>query len=123
MRAQGHLYPVFLIQLAISHIIIACTSFWGVHKSIELWSQFLAIGTPSFSSIRQWVLRVGLYVLEQPQRRTDWIWVIDMTLELGAAKCLVVLGLTQAEWHKRVLSEQCWGATPRHDGSGDRGSV
>lgn len=107
MHARGHLYPVFLIQLAIAQIIVACTSFRGVHKSFELWSQFIAMGTPSFSSIRQWVLRVGLYVLKQPQRRTDWIWIVDVTLELGKGKCLVVLGITQADWNQRVESGQC----------------
>lgn len=106
-RAKGHLYPVFLIQLAISHIITACSSFWGVNQSFELWAQFLAIGTPSLSSIRQWVLRVGLYVLQQPpQRRGDWIWVVDLTLQLGAAKCLVVLGISQADWCQRVAQGQ-----------------
>ena len=107
VRAHGHLYPVFLIQLAISQIIIACTSFWGVHKSFQLWSQFFAIGTPSCSSIRQWVLRVGLYILQQPQPRPDWIWLVDVTIELGSAKCLVVLGIPQADWNQRVLSGRC----------------
>ena len=67
-----------------------------MQKSFELWSHFLVIGTPCFNSIRQWVFRVGLYVLENhPTQRSDWIWVIDVSVELGPAKCLVVLGYLQ----------------------------
>ena len=108
LGAHNHVYPVFLIQLAIAHIISACCGFRGMHRSFELWSQFFAIGIPSFSSIRQWVLRVGLYLLEHhPQQRSDWIWLVDITLELGTAKCLVVLAISQADWHQRVLRGHC----------------
>ena len=69
--------------------------------------EFFAIGTPSCSSIRQWVLRVGLYILQQPQPRPDWIWLVDVTIELGAAKCLVVLGIPHSDWQQRVQSGQC----------------
>lgn len=68
----------------------------------------MPIGTPSFSSIRQWLLRVGLYVLEHHgPKRSDWIWIIDLTVELGPAKCLVVLGIAQADWQQHVLTHSC----------------
>ena len=44
-----------------------------------------------------WLLRLGLYLLRDvPQRRTDWIWIIDHTLQWGTARCLVVLGVSEA---------------------------
>ena len=85
---------------------MACTSLRGVQKSFDLWAEVVPIGTPSFSSIRQWLLRVGLYVLEHHgPKRSDWIWIIDLTVELGPAKCLVVLGIAQADWQQHVLTQ------------------
>lgn len=102
MRAQGHHYALFVIQLAISHVMVACTSFRGSVKCFELWSEFFTIEPPSLNSIRQWVLRVGLYLLQDHEPRQDWIWVIDLSVELGPAKCLVVLGLPQAQWQQHL---------------------
>ena len=49
------------------------------------------------------MLRVGLYELQRErENRSDWLFIIDMTLELGARKCLVVLGISQAPWQHLV---------------------
>lgn len=90
----GHHYPVFLIQLAIEQVIHSLNSLRGSQKNFRLFSQFYPLPTPSFSSIRQWLLRLGLYELQQaPPYRTDWIIMLDLTIELGQLKCLVVLGV------------------------------
>ncbi len=50
---------------------------------------------PSYSVIRQWIAKVGLYELQRPkEKRDDWIWIVDFTLELGTEKCLVILGVS-----------------------------
>jgi hypothetical protein len=90
--AVGHHYPVFLIQLALEQVIHSLNSLRGSQKNFRLFSQFYPLPTPSFSSIRQWLLRLGLYELQQaPPYRTDWIIMLDLTIELGQLKCLVVL--------------------------------
>jgi len=50
---------------------------------------------PSYSVIRQWLAKIGLYELERPkEKRDDWIWIVDFTIELGTEKCLLVLGIS-----------------------------
>lgn len=48
---------------------------------------------PSHETLRRWLLRVGLYVLNRPvEPADDWIWIIDHSAPVGPNKCLVVLG-------------------------------
>lgn len=72
----------------------------GVAHQFQVWVEVgVACPTPSYSSIRQWVLRVGLYEWQRPKaRQADWIFVIDLTIELGSNKCLVILGIRQTKW-------------------------
>ena len=50
---------------------------------------------PSYTVVRQWLGKIGLYELQRPkEKRDDWIWIIDFTLELGTEKCLVILGVS-----------------------------
>ncbi len=50
---------------------------------------------PSYSVIRQWLGKVGLYELQrEKESRNDWIWIIDLTIKLGTEKCLLILGIT-----------------------------
>lgn len=62
------------------------------------------ISTPSFSSIRNWLGRIGLYELQKSKEyRSDWIFIIDLTMELGKQKCFLVLGVTQEYLSEHVL--------------------
>jgi hypothetical protein len=48
---------------------------------------------PSFTAIRSWLLRVGIYALTRPlDRRTPWLWLVDHTIQIGIQKILVILG-------------------------------
>ncbi len=59
---------------------------------------------PSFISIKNWLERVGLYELQREKEyRDDWIFIVDLTMELGKQKCLVVLGVTQQYFYEHVL--------------------
>ncbi len=52
--------------------------------------------TPSFSSVRKWLGRIGLYELNRDKEyRDDWIFIVDLTVELGKEKGLVVLGVSE----------------------------
>jgi hypothetical protein len=101
----GHRYPLLIIQLAIGQVMGSLTSLRGVQQTFELFAQYWALPTPSFSSIRRWVLRLGLYELQRERDyRNDWIYILDLTIELGAAKCLVILGISKFRW--QVIVEQ-----------------
>jgi hypothetical protein len=52
-------------------------------------------------TIRHWLHRLGCYLLQRPvQRRDDWVVFIDHTMELGAARCLLVLGMPLDRWQR-----------------------
>jgi hypothetical protein len=69
--------------------------------------QFASFAVPSFSAIRSWLLRVGLYALTRPlERRTrGWVWLVDHTIQIGTLKILVILGcpLDQVPFGQRAL--------------------
>lgn len=92
-----HIYPLFIIQLAVQQVICSGASLRGCERNFELLTQFFNWPAPCFSSIRQWLLRIGLYILQKEHEyRSDWIMIVDATIELGPAKCLVILGIPQA---------------------------
>lgn len=85
-------------------MISGLNSFRGIAKTFEIlsidWTDIeqekLKQRAPNFNTIRQWVLRLGLYELNrQKEYRTDWIFILDMTIEIGKNKCLVILGIPQ----------------------------
>jgi hypothetical protein len=79
-------------------VVTAHTSY----RSALLLCAHLGLATPCVETVRGWLLRVGLYLLRSvPQRRTDWIWIIDHTLQWGTARCLVILGVSAAQLRER----------------------
>lgn len=91
----GHTYPIYIIQIAIQLFIHSLTSLRGSQKTFEIFSQIIDISVPSFNSIRLWIYRVGLYELQREHEfRSDWIFILDHSIELGQVKCLVILGVT-----------------------------
>jgi hypothetical protein len=93
------------ILLAIKFLISGLNSFRGIAKTFEILLSVekanstierLSQQSPKFNTIRQWVLRLGLYELNRTKEyRTDWIFILDMTIEIGKTKCLVILGIPQ----------------------------
>ena len=62
---------------------------------------------PTYSTIRKWTLRLDLYELQRKRSyRKDWIFIIDTTIELGRAKCLVILGINQVKFNQITEQEQ-----------------
>jgi hypothetical protein len=67
-------------------------------------------GAPSFSSVRLWLLRLGLYQLNRPKEQADdWMWIVDHTLQIGEHKCMILVGIRQSAWEQldsRVLRQE-----------------
>lgn len=45
------------------------------------------------STIRDWVLKCGLANLTMPREPGEWIWIIDSSIQMGAMKCVLILGI------------------------------
>lgn len=63
--------------------------------------------SPHYSSIRNWVGRIGLYELSrQKEKRDDWLFIVDLTLELGQEKAMVIQGISEQLWQETILAEK-----------------
>lgn len=97
-RAKGHSYPLHVMQLSIEQVVESLTSLRGSSKTWAVFGQYYEMVVPSYTSIRSWMLRVGLYLLNQRcEKRSDWIFIVDHTVELGQNKCLIMLGVKGEE--------------------------
>jgi hypothetical protein len=93
-RAKGHVYPLLLVRLALTWVCEAHSSYRGVALIFSsLQGVVVAVG-PCAETIRLWLLRVGLFLLRRPLPRcSDWVFLVDLTIQLGQHKCLVILGV------------------------------
>lgn len=83
------------------------SSLRGTEKVLKLFNQDEIQSTPSFTGIRKWLGRIGIYELNREKEyRNDWIFIVDFTIELGQQKALVVLGVSQEHFSKRVVSQK-----------------
>jgi len=82
--------------LFFSLVLSAAVSLRGASRVLELVSGVFALpeAAPAWYTGRLWLLRVGYYKLTRPKAQaTDWVWIIDHTIQLGTQKCLVILGV------------------------------
>ena len=115
-KPTDHQYSLCQISISINQVVESGNSFRGVSKnwqifvdnSDEIERVFGRQKLPSYSVVRTWWSRLGLFELQrEKEKRDDWIWIMDLTLELGTEKCLVILGITEEklELIKRRLNK------------------
>ena len=86
-------------------MLIDCgVSLRGAEKVFELFQDDQFQTTPSFTGIRKWLGRIGMYELKRENEyRDDWIFIVDFTVELGHQKALVILGVSLKYFQSEVL--------------------
>ena len=58
---------------------------------------------PRPTSVRSWLLRVGLHQLQRPlEKADDWVWIIDHTVPMGELKCFLIVGFRRGAWQQRA---------------------
>lgn len=94
-RAWRHSFPLWLVQWGLYLVLVALTSFRGASRSLAGLAEVgWAVTGPSAAGLRLWVLRAGLYELRRPRPPgEDWILVVDLSMQLGPAKVLVILAV------------------------------
>ena len=106
-RAIYHHYTISMIQISVRQVIEGGNSYRSVSKNLKILSENLSINAPHYSSIIKWVGRVGLYELKRKkEQRNDWIFLIDLTLELGQEKAIVIYGISQEKYQEIVEKYQ-----------------
>ena len=91
-----HQYSIGHITLFVSLVLSAAASFRCASRAIEtvIPSVELSLSSPSWFSGRLWLFRLGYFKLTRPKEWAgDWVWIVDHTVQLGAEKCLVILGI------------------------------
>jgi len=115
IRAWHHSYDLGLMTWMLLHVLVGLASLRGTCRLLQsgLTAEGLVLdesglveqSIPALSTVRSWLFRIGLYTLQQPvPRRDDWIVILDLTVELGTAKVLAIVGLPQARL--QALSER-----------------
>lgn len=66
----------------------------GTGRALNLFSAWFGGGIPCHVVVQNWIMRLGIYRLSRPpEKRGDWIFILDHTIDFGTKKCLVVLGV------------------------------
>ena len=88
-------------MLAIQLVTSGLLSLRGASYVFRLFQPWFDGGTPCHTVIQNWVLRLGLYNLNKAkEKRDDWIYILDHTIEFGQKKCLLILGITLENFRK-----------------------
>ena len=85
-----------MMGLFLALVLSAAVSLRGASRVLELWSTVFELpeAAPAWYTGRLWLLRVGYYKLTRPKEQAaDWGWIMDHTIQLGAQKCLLILGV------------------------------
>ena len=84
------------MKLFIDLVLSAAASLRGASRAVERMTSSLQLplDVPTWYTGRLWLLRLGYYKLTRPKEQADdWIWIVDHTVQIGAEKCFVILGL------------------------------
>lgn len=109
----GH-WPVGCIALAVQLVTRVKLSLRSIPKVLEvvfdfLWGRTAATAMMAWTTVRSWLMRLGLYALRRPlEQADDWAYLIDHTVQIGTVKCFAVVGvrLGQLPYPRRCLQRQ-----------------
>lgn len=70
-------------------------SYRSCSKVCSILANYYRVPVPHYSTIRQWVLRLGYYVLQKTKAKCeDWVYIVDYTVNASRDKCLAILGVS-----------------------------
>lgn len=91
--------------MSIQLVVVALSSLRGTGKILQLFEEWFTGEIPCHTVVQDWIMRYGLYQLrKQPQKRDDWVYVLDHTIDFGTKKCLLVLGITLEKLHDKQFN-------------------
>jgi len=88
--------PLAVIEVCQRLVVQAGVSMRAVPRVLAIFCRTLEATTviPAASSVRWWLQRLGLYALREPlPNATDWVWLIDHSVQIGTVKVCVILGI------------------------------
>jgi hypothetical protein len=91
---EGHQFGRRMIRLAVN--LARIIGFRPAERVLKIVWEWLGLKhrLPKWTTIRTWLLRVGVAALREPvESADDWIWMADHSNQIGPEKALVVLGV------------------------------
>ena len=82
--------------MVVSLVISAATRVQGAGRAVAVVQDCAGVAgeSPSGSSTRLWLLRVGYYKLTRAKEQAeDWVWIVDQVVQRGPEKCLGIVGI------------------------------
>ncbi len=95
---KGHRFGLRMIRLAVN--LARVVGFRGAERVLEIVWGWLGVKQrlPAWTTIRTWLLRIGLAALREPvESADDWVWMADHSNQIGPEKALVVLGVRASQ--------------------------
>lgn len=77
-------------------VLVSSNSLRSAALNLKIVSDFLGLNlsTPTWYSGRLWLQRLGYYKLTRRKEiASDWVWIVDHSVQTGQEKCLVILGI------------------------------
>lgn len=93
-RVPSYQYSTKTIGISLKAICASSAGFrclaslWRVFQEAFIWSE-----APTHAVIRQWLLKLGLFKLQQTHVNGKWMLIVDSTIQMGSQKVLLVLGI------------------------------
>jgi hypothetical protein len=92
---------LYLVRLALTWVGDGHSSYRAASLIFSTLTGLGIASGPCAETIRLWLLRVGLYLLRRPlPKYNDWVYLLDLTIQLGKHKCLVILGVSLAQFRR-----------------------
>jgi hypothetical protein len=91
---KGHHFGPRMISLAVN--LVRRVGLRAAEQVLQLVCEWLGVKQPipAWTTIRTWVLRLGVAALREPvERADDWVWMADHSNQIGQEKVLVGLGM------------------------------
>jgi len=95
---KGHKFGCRLIRLAVN--LVRIVGLRATERVLKIVWEWLGVEQhlPDWTTIRMWLLRVGVAAQREPiERADDWIWMADHSNQIGPEKALVVLGVRASQ--------------------------
>jgi hypothetical protein len=90
-----HGYGVSLICLLL-RLVLSGVSLRGATRVLAVLDEACgwSLAIPDWTTGRLWLMRVGHAQLTMPLAHAeDWAWFVDLSVQIGQDKCLVILGI------------------------------
>ena len=95
---ESHKYGLRMMGLAIN--LARVVGLRPSERALRIFWQWLGIEQPlpNWTTIRLWLMRLGVAALEEPlERADDQVWMVDHSNQIGPEKVLVVLGVRASQ--------------------------